>query len=83
MLYASVSQGYKSGGFNTEISPFSDPELAFDQEESTSYEMGGKFSLLENALTVNAALFFNDYQDYQFQAAAPGARKRPGCASPW
>ena len=73
MVYASVSQGYESGGFNTEISPFSDPQLAFEQEESTSYELGGKFALLDNALTLNAALFFNDYQDYQFQAAAPGS----------
>jgi len=59
-LYGSISRGYKSGGFNS----FS-PNNSFNPEYVWSYEAGLKSSLLENRLTLNAALFFYDYKDLQ------------------
>ncbi|GAB5451149.1 MAG: TonB-dependent receptor [Halioglobus sp.] len=73
MMYGSASQGYKSGGFNTELSPGADPNDTFEPEESISYELGLKGSLLESSLQFSAAAFYTEYSDYQFQAAAPGA----------
>lgn len=72
MLYASAAQGYKSGGFNTDITPGANPSNTFDLEESVSYEFGMKSSLLDDRLMLNAAVFFNDYSDYQFQVSVPG-----------
>jgi len=63
-LYASVSRGFKSGGFdgraNTDFGfqPFL-PEFVW------SYEGGLKSSWLQNRLVANAAYFYNDYSDVQ------------------
>lgn len=62
-LYGSVSQGFKSGGFNVG----SYQNTPFDPEEITAYEVGLKTDLLENRLRLNSAVFYYDYQDYQFQ----------------
>ncbi|WP_390615358.1 TonB-dependent receptor [Maricurvus nonylphenolicus] len=72
MVYGSVSQGYKAGGFNTELTITSDPNEAFDPEISTSYELGLKTMAFDGRVQANAAMFFNKYSDYQFQAAPPG-----------
>ena len=39
--------------------------LAFDPESVTTYETGIKTSLLDNQLTVNAALFYSEIEDLQ------------------
>ncbi len=64
MYYASVSRGFKSGGFNGR------PTAAFavdsyDPEFITAYEIGLKSDLLNDRLRINAAAFFNDYEDIQ------------------
>lgn len=63
MVYASYSKGYKGGGFNapdlTTTSPSYRPEFV------NAYEIGSKNSLFGNRLTLNAAAFYYDYQDYQ------------------
>jgi iron complex outermembrane receptor protein len=63
-LYGSVSQGFKSGGFNTIVLAPRDDFLAFEPEEVTAYEVGLKMS--RHRLNLAAAVFFNDYQDIQF-----------------
>jgi iron complex outermembrane receptor protein len=63
MAYASVSKGFRSGGFNTYAT---DPEYTtYDAEKLWSYELGLKSSLLDKRLTVNAAVFFMDIEDMQ------------------
>jgi iron complex outermembrane recepter protein len=67
MLYASASQGFKSGGFNQlRVAAGVDPE--FDDETSTNYEVGIKSTWLERRLQVNATVFFVDYEDFQSQS---------------
>ncbi|MCR6644292.1 MAG: TonB-dependent receptor [Terricaulis sp.] len=74
--YASVSRGYKAGGFNldrdfsgyVQTGPASyDISLstAFDPELVTAYEIGVKTQWFSNALLLNLALFFNEYENYQ------------------
>ena len=63
MLYASYTEGYKAGGFNSAA----DDILAgpFDPEEVTNYELGMKSSWLDNTLRVNAAVFSYTYDNLQ------------------
>lgn len=65
LLYASVSTGYRSGGFDG--GSCFDP---FDPENLTSYEVGAKMDLSEY-LRVNVAAFVYDYEDYQARLFTP------------
>ena len=79
LLYATFSQGFKSGGFTQRVfppilpgitTPITDPELAipsFDPEEVTSYELGVKYTTPDGLLRANLAAFLNDYTDLQIQ----------------
>lgn len=96
MIYASFSQGFKSGGFTaaddgepgdltlgsfpcTETSPGSgvlnpsdcyDPtnpnsDFEFDDESVDAFEIGGKHTLLDGAMTLNWAAFYTEYDNLQ------------------
>ena len=66
-VYVSLSNSYKSGGFNGEVqnnaTHFSDEGL-FDAETVTAYEIGFK-ARPSARLAWNAAAFFQDYDDPQ------------------
>jgi len=62
-IYGSVSQGFKSGGFNTLVLVPRQDYLPYSPEEVTSYELGVKAS--RDRYTVSAAAFFADYEDIQ------------------
>lgn len=66
LVYASVSQGFKSGGFNIRAKQTSQPESVnpYDEETVTAYELGLKTQLLER-ISINAAYFYSDYEDIQ------------------
>jgi iron complex outermembrane receptor protein len=64
LLYASVATGYKSGGF-VMTTPNGDEPDRFEPENLTAYELGGKTQWLDRRLTLNAAAFFNDFEDMQ------------------
>jgi len=78
MVYAGVSQGYKSGGFNSfptvDTNPLSPlfgavPAAAtepFDEEKITNYEIGFKSTLLDDRLRLNASLYYYNFEDLQF-----------------
>ncbi|MCG6187193.1 TonB-dependent receptor [Maribellus maritimus] len=72
--YATVSKGYKSGGFNTNTSIVLEEDRSFDSEKSWNYELGLKSSLAGNRLFVDAALFYIDWQDQQIDVPVPGGR---------
>lgn len=63
LMYASISNGYKAGGFN--LGPLQ-PEPSFDEETLISYEIGYKGTFAE-VLRVNAAAYFYDYTDMQVE----------------
>lgn len=72
-IYATVAEGFKSGGFNGRVA---DGQLEpYDEETLTSYEAGIKSQWLDNRLRTNAAMFYTDYNDLQvssFTASADG-----------
>jgi iron complex outermembrane receptor protein len=65
MIYASVSTGSKSGNFNG-VNGEPD-EREFDDETTTSFELGLKATVLDSTLRINAAAFYTEVEDYQFQ----------------
>ena len=66
LLYASVSRGFKSGGFQGQLSFDPAALQPFNDEEVLAYEIGMKTRKLGNSLELNASVFFYDYEDMQF-----------------
>lgn len=65
--YARYSRGVKSGGFNADYLNIYQiaADLSLDQETVDSYELGAKFRTQDGRLSLNSALFFARYEDYQ------------------
>lgn len=76
-FYGSVSQGFKSGGFNTGpvASPAQLPDTIYDDESLWNYEIGAKTDWFNKRLRLNVAAFLIDYKDLQafkYEEVAPG-----------
>ncbi|MEO0423531.1 MAG: TonB-dependent receptor [Pseudomonadota bacterium] len=67
-LYASISQGHKTGGFSDR--PQEDQD--FDAELATAYELGIKGTFLAGRLRANLAFYHVDLEDLQVARALPG-----------
>ena len=66
MVYASYSEGFKSGGFDQRYNvAFPDGPTSFDPETANTYEVGMKSSWADNTFRLNLAAFFTDYEDMQ------------------
>ncbi len=65
LLYATYTQGYKSGTFNT-VNVYDQPEYV-EPEVVTTYELGLKSQWFDRSLTFNAAIFQNEIEDLQVQ----------------
>jgi len=61
MVYASVSTGFKAGGLQ-------DGGRTYGAETLTNYEIGSKSTFLGGALRINAALYSENFKDFQFSA---------------
>ncbi|MCB2083298.1 MAG: TonB-dependent receptor [Sphingomonadaceae bacterium] len=64
--YASFTHGYKSGGFNldsTAAAGGADPRFA--SEEVDAYEAGLKARFLDNAVTMNLAIYREEFSNFQ------------------
>ena len=62
-IYASVSEGFRSGGFNDSFGGSTAP--TYDPETLLSYELGVKAALWERRLYIELATFYSEYTDYQ------------------
>ncbi len=67
MTYASISRGFKSGGFN-QRRELEGKNGEFDQETATNYEIGWKGSTEDRRLQLNGTLYYTSYDDFQAQA---------------
>ena len=65
LFYATVSHGFKSGGFNGANSNATQQLHPYGPEELTAYELGTKMTLLDSSMQINAATFYYDYKDKQ------------------
>jgi iron complex outermembrane recepter protein len=65
--FATLSRGYKAGGFN--LGPVPDNWRYFDAEAMWTVETGIKSALLDGALQLDASLFFSRREDQQVRAS--------------
>ncbi len=65
MLYATVSRGGKSFGYNIGFGSTPSGQRQFKDEFVTNYEVGVKSTLLGGRARVSAALFYTDEDNYQ------------------
>jgi outer membrane receptor protein involved in Fe transport len=65
MVYATWSEGYKTGGWTTRLSNPLPYAPDFEEEEAESYELGFKSMLLGRRLQLNAAVFSTRYDGIQ------------------
>lgn len=64
LLFGSISQGFKSGGFNGANSNTHSQLVPYEIEKLLAYEIGAK-ATLGGRLQLNGAVFFYDYEDKQ------------------
>ena len=69
LIYASVSRGYKAGGFNTNVN-----QSSFERESLWAYELGYKNTFWDDRARFNVAAFIYDYSDLQLLTIPPGAQ---------
>jgi iron complex outermembrane receptor protein len=76
LAYASVATGYKSGDFNGSFLSLNPVEIALQlqpvkPEHVTAFEAGFKSSFFDNRLILDAAAFYNEYNDLQVFVLVP------------
>jgi iron complex outermembrane receptor protein len=72
LLYASLTRGFKSGGFPGGYAVVDSDQLKpYEEEILLAYELGVKSTFLGNSLRLNAAAFYYDYQDLQVFTFVP------------
>jgi len=67
MVFLSVAQGFKSGGFN-QLRTAMGVETQFNDEKSTDLELGFRSTWFDRMITLNATAFHTWYDDFQAQA---------------
>ena len=68
MVYFLVSEGFLTGGFNTELNsnlPGTAPLLTYDPEDVWNYEIGFKGQFMNGKMQFMADIFYMDYSDQQ------------------
>lgn len=74
MVYATYSEGFRLGGINGFIPEVCRAEVAalgsswnapFNSDSLENYELGAKTSWLDNRLTANLAVYYNEFDDIQ------------------
>ena len=69
MFYASVTRGYKTGGFNTSFER--DEDRSFKPEYSWNYEVGAKGRFWDNRIHAELCFFFIDWRNQQIYQNLP------------
>ena len=64
-LFASRTEGFTAGGFNTETNSATAINLGFNPETITAYEIGAKTRWLDDSLIFNITGFIQDFEDKQ------------------
>lgn len=79
MLFLTVANGFKSGGFNTNFGSIPIDLREFQDEDIMHYEAGFKSTLMGGRMRLGGSIFMTDYDDYQ-DAAFVGAQFTVGNA---
>ncbi len=81
--YASVSQGFKSGGWDMRGDAALVPQTVngYEPETVTNYELGLKGSAFDHFLNFSSAIFYADYKDQQITTQQVATAPAVGIAS--
>ncbi|WP_269515232.1 TonB-dependent receptor [Brevundimonas subvibrioides] len=81
--YASVGQGFKSGGWDMRGDAALVPQTVngYDPETVTTYEIGLKGSAFDRRLSFSSAAFYSDFQDQQITTQQVATLPAVGVAS--
>ncbi len=71
LLYATYSEGFRSGGFVQRVFPPLPTVPDFGPEFVTSYEAGAKYTSEDGKLLANFAAYYTDYTDIQVRTERP------------
>jgi len=85
MLYASYSEGFKSGSWTTRLSNPLPVAPTFGPEKAKSYEVGLKSEFMDNRVRLNLAGFYTKYDGIQlnFQVGVSPTLQNAGDAIIW
>jgi iron complex outermembrane receptor protein len=72
MLYASVTNGFKSGALSGTASTKAEAEAPLEPEDVWNDEIGAKTLWWNRRLQVNGAVFYMDFEDMQIGSLIPG-----------
>ena len=72
LFYASISTGFKGGGWSLTSPTIAKAEIPLQPETSTSYELGAKLHLFDNRLSVNLAAYEADTKNLQVRSLVSG-----------
>jgi iron complex outermembrane receptor protein len=64
LIYGKISNGYKGGGWNSDLT-HSYPPAKFSAEHVVNYEFGFKSETFDHHLRLNADMFYEDYKNKQ------------------
>lgn len=66
-VYATISKGYKAGGYNVIMNDMMSKEvdLKYEEEKLWNYEIGMKYKAPAKNFAINASIFFIDWKDQQ------------------
>lgn len=73
LVYATVAQGFRPGGFNLTTPNTGIPAEGrqFESDDLISYELGAKFSLLKDRIYMSSAIYRIDWSDIQTTVRTP------------
>jgi iron complex outermembrane recepter protein len=71
MSYATVSTGFRAGGFNPAGGTPPVPFIEFQPEYDRSYELGARMDFLDQRVRINPTVFYNNWTGIQVQSAVP------------
>ncbi len=65
LVYATISSGFKSGGFNGASAQTHSQLRPYGAETLTAYELGVKSTVFDSRMQLNASVFYYDYKNKQ------------------
>jgi outer membrane receptor protein involved in Fe transport len=72
MIYSTVSKGNKPGDVNT-ANNLTDVQREVEESNAWNYELGFKSTLMEGRATLNAAVYYIDWEEQQLTTTTSGA----------